>query len=285
MRLIFQLLIALLLVTGCKKNGELVEQNDYAILTVKLDYMVDQDNVYRIELQDNLFADGLTYADENKRMVSEKKYIVTQDKKHFVVYENASNEKVLDTFLTLKVRDHVTLVQLETGAAPTILTSASGDETDPDPDKTKVRFIYNDPTLPDSIHLRIYTCNVNDFYALWDYSVDPPTHLFTDSLILNAHKDKFSEYIQLDYKKYDQSVNPSYILEIYDLQTGAIIQKTLLYDYYFAPGNLQGILQVNNDLSPKYKFFNLKIKSRLVDFLSTGNLTEYFDEFMYGIPW
>lgn len=286
MQKFFRLLIGLFLLAGCQKNGDLIQHNNYGILTIKLEYAVDADNTYKIELQDNLFADEIQYADENKRAVNNKKYIITQDRKHFVIYDQ-NGQKVMDTLLTLKVNDQITLIQLQSGQAPTILSSTSGggNETDPEPGKTKVRFTYDDELLPDSIQLKLFSCDADQLYSLWDYAVDPPTHLFTDSTSINAYKNGFSSYIQLDYIKYSLYNPPSYILEIRDLKTDEVIQKPLLVDYWFIPGSTTQMTQCNNDLSPKYKFFNIKLKKWVQSGLSAGDMTVFQDEFMYGIPW
>lgn len=139
------------LASSCSKNGELMQQAQVIQLTVT-SFSTSDEAAFKVRINDEILSDSLY----NRYQAS--KVIIRQDgKQHLIVKKWSNDSTLIDTLLSISDRvATITLLQLDTSAAPIILDSGSGEVAE---QKRMLSFFTNDTIMPASFGLELYACH------------------------------------------------------------------------------------------------------------------------------
>lgn len=202
---------SIFLISSCSKNGELMQQAQVIQLTVT-SFSTSDEAVFKVNINDEILSDSLY-----NRYQASKVVIRKDGKQHLLVKKRSNDSTLIDTLLSITDRvATITLLQLDTTAAPVILGGGSGEVPD---QKRMLSFYTNDTIMPAAFGLELYAC----------YS-DPNTGelLRVDTL---ARFDKVTRGELTEFKLVNDStsenVSIGYFFQPLDLTTGEPFENLL----------------------------------------------------------
>jgi hypothetical protein len=260
---IFGLAVVLLLTAaGCKKEGEFIKTKSYAEVRAGFTYSNAVPVYYELSINNQVVQDSLiaTIPPAGRGSFIEPLPGATN---RLTLKEVSTGAIVLDTLISLTwQRNEIRFLQLSPDSPPFIAGGKDDITTLPLHDSTKIRFIYTDNDLPDSIYLKMYY--TQDFATL--IPIDHPRFSFARNI--------FSSYFTV--ANYTLAGN-IYAFEMYNAKTDALVQKTemdpandsfldgllISADFHGSPGKLESYLlfktiSYNSPAAPNYLHYEEK---------------------------
>ncbi len=240
MKIIFKpillLIVAIILLTACEKEGEEVLQYSYHDVAASWYYYGgDEKDIFMVSLlqqQNNVTIDSVSMGDTLTASNSIREFLLTfsypeKNTTTRVVLTNITDEEAhiteLDSVVNLRENRNLSFLKMSANDAVTLYSGSnnSGVENPSVYSAAKYQFYYNEPDLPDSVRLV--------FYNLYDrgkpYSIDSLNQPALYSLVV--HKGQFSNYIELD-RGDDIHNKMVYFFQLKDAKTSEIIQDIKL---------------------------------------------------------
>lgn len=199
-------LLLLFAVSSCQKDGNLVKAASVTMGSVSL--ISQSDNQYIVMVDGRRMGDTIS----NGRGIHEAIVEIKDSKQHFVIQDISAGFTLIDTLISLPSPAFTyLLLQLDPAGRP-MLFSNKDDESIPGADSAKIRFIYTDPNLPDSMKMRYYYIDGNTVeYELFDSSI--------------IYKKEIDNYITGSLLRYPGGLGVTMFgFELIDAKTGNILQ-------------------------------------------------------------
>lgn len=198
-------LLSILILTCCKKDGGRLVSPSFGQLSISITMTGNAPALL-------ICVDGITT--DTIREGTVKLFIKTGERKLSIT--DLRNTVILDTVMSIQVRNPVILTGLYTGYA--VLLDDSDSSLKPEPDSLLIRFATTDQLLPDLLDIEL---------SLYDFA---GTHIpLSGKVVKGIRKDRFSSYIQLA----DPAViHPDfssfyYVIEAYDATPGREYKKVM----------------------------------------------------------
>lgn len=220
-RLILSMIVIATLTGSCHKNGGLVFFPNVSKGSIALRCI--DDVRYIVSVDGKQIGDTLTNGSTITEVIEKKTEI-----QRLIVRDTRDNSLVIDSLLPLPGTFYYLLLQLEADQKP-LLFSSHDDEVVPGKDSAKIRFVYTDANLPDSIRMRFYYIDGNTL-----------EHELFDSTIV--YKKQLGSYVACNAARYPGGIGFTVLgFDIIDVKTGEALQ--LLDLDPSSPRFLQGVME------------------------------------------
>jgi hypothetical protein len=186
---LFLFLMSIVLVTACKKNGEIVKNPSFG--TLNITGTLSNPLIVKV---DGKIIDTLNSGGDLSKPVEEGS--------HKITLSDSTNKPVIDTTLKF-ARAKITSLSNFFYTGYGILFPDPDTARKPSPGKMLIRLVITDKSLPDKLNLELFILNFSS-------GVSTPLNV----KINGVGKDKFSNYIEVDNPGSGDSY---YVVEGYDL--------------------------------------------------------------------